>query len=58
MRNRVEGPTDRAGVDVVGTHVAGGRAFLLAYPHALDEQVLVDGAGTRRNEIGVADITR
>src|SRR5207247_9317187 len=58
MRNRVEGPADRAGADVVRAHVARGRPFLLSHSHALDEQILVNRTGARRDEIRIADRAR
>ncbi len=58
MRNRVKRPTDGARVDVVCPQVARRGAFLLPDPHALNQEILVDGPGTRCDEIRVADGAR
>src|SRR4029077_4947569 len=56
-RNRVKRPADGTGADVIRPQVAGRRPFLLADPHALDQDILVDSAGTRCDEIRLADRT-
>ena len=58
VRDRVERPANRAGADVIGADVARRGPLLLTDTHALDQQVLVDGTGARRDEVGVADLAR
>ena len=55
-RNRVEGPANRAGAHVERAHIARRGPLAFAEAHALDEQILVDHAGTRCGEVGVADV--
>ena len=45
-------------MDVVGPQVAGCRAFFFADPHALDQNIFVNGARTGRDDIGFADLAR
>src|SRR6266850_1283786 len=58
MRDRVERPAYRAGANVVRPDVSGCSTLLFANPHPLDQQILVNDAGARRDEVGVADVTR
>src|SRR5882762_9284277 len=58
VRDRMKCPANCSAPDVVRAHVSRRRAFVFAHAHALDEEIAVDGAGARCDEIGVADVTR
>src|SRR5205823_12858501 len=55
-RDRVEGPTNRTGAHVVRANVARRRALLFADARALDEKILIDGAGASRHKTRVPDV--
>ena len=54
--NRVKGPANRSGVNVVCTHVTCCRALALANARTLDEEILVDHARARGDQILAGDV--
>src|ERR1044072_3578543 len=55
-RNSVKGPANLSGADVVRANVAWCRALTFADPRALDEDVLINNAAARLQNVGIADV--
>src|SRR5688572_10067749 len=55
-RNGVKGPPDSPGANVIGANVAWGRPFALTDACPLNEKVLVDDTGARRDKKSVVDV--
>src|SRR5947209_6331016 len=56
MRNGVKAPANLPGAHIVGADVARRRSFALADAGALYQQVLINGAGARRQHVGVGGV--
>src|ERR1051325_10835452 len=55
-RDSVKGPANLPGADVVRANIAWCRALTFADTRALDEDVLINNAGARRQNVGIADV--